>query len=223
MVAQLEEQKEAEIRALQTRLLHDLNAALREKELQALRYQLDRLRQMVQGRLELQASLEELKSNELQDLKIKLNQLLDQAAAKGQSSSSALSSSASPSSSGSLQQDGVRNMRQNPGSTSNGAVKAKNGAQATKSGTPKAAKPKPPQKNGVAAAAKAGATTSSSSPQKAKSAQAGATSPTKSQKSDVPVGRKTPITAPIIKPVPPKKNGVEKKNTVKLGPFKNRD
>lgn len=89
---QLEEAKAQEIRQLKMQLFQDLNAALREKELQALRFQLDKLRIMVQEKLAWQASLDEVKANakanQLQDLRIQLNEIMQELERRNKNSSS---------------------------------------------------------------------------------------------------------------------------------------
>ena len=50
-----------QIQALRMQLYQDLNTALRERELQSMRVNLDRLRQQIEVRLELQSAMEALK------------------------------------------------------------------------------------------------------------------------------------------------------------------
>ena len=71
-MVQLEEEKEEQIQALRMQLYENLNLALCQKEMEALRLNLERLRE---EKLELQA---EQKATELQDLKIQLQALLDE-------------------------------------------------------------------------------------------------------------------------------------------------
>ena len=67
-----------QIQALRMQLYQDLNIALRERELQSMRVNLDRLRQQIEVRLELQSAMEALKANEIQRLQSRLEEIINE-------------------------------------------------------------------------------------------------------------------------------------------------
>ena len=64
------------------KLYENLNVALREREMQTMRLKLESLKQKIEERLEFQASVEamkaDLKASELQDLRIRLQELIEE-------------------------------------------------------------------------------------------------------------------------------------------------
>lgn len=120
-------------------LYQDLNAALREKEIQSLRLKLESLRETIQSQLQYQKSLDESeaysKANELQDVRIQLDTLLSKLFSVGNGKNSMQSAKKASV----AQNIGLNESKKFPNKTINPqkpAVK-KNGSVAAKSSEPK--------------------------------------------------------------------------------------
>eukprot|EP00977_Amphora_coffeiformis_P027888 scaffold34656_cov178-Amphora_coffeaeformis.AAC.14 len=79
-IQRIEQEKQAQILELKMELYQNLNAALREREMEAMRLQLEVMKQDLESTLEVQAASDALKTKEIQDLRNQLQKLQNERA-----------------------------------------------------------------------------------------------------------------------------------------------